>query len=106
MLLLWEVMSSLGANQTPCYIMRGEPSRDQDIHSVDLIVNVYDQGWRFTQTGTSVQDAKRKAASEAVSFLRSRYRRVLDDSQWSSVPYYHSHVEEDKYEDLEGYESA
>ena len=43
---------------------------------------------------------------EAVSFLRSRYRKVLDDSQWSSLPHYHSHVDEEEYEEIEGYENT
>ncbi|CAL4935654.1 unnamed protein product [Urochloa decumbens] len=100
-LLLWEVMSSLGASQGPCYCIYSSdrPSHDPDIHVVNVVVDVYDQRWRFTQTGTSVHEAKHRVAREAVSFLRSRYHRVLDDSQWSSVPHYHSHVDVEEYED-------
>lgn len=104
MLLLWEVMSSLGASRPPCYWSR-MPSHVPNIRVIpgnvimSVTVIVYDQSWCFTQSGRSVQEAKQLAASEAVSFLRSRFRSVLDDSPWSGVPHCHSHVSEDEYED-------
>uniref|UniRef100_A0A0E0KVJ6 KIB1-4 beta-propeller domain-containing protein n=1 Tax=Oryza punctata TaxID=4537 RepID=A0A0E0KVJ6_ORYPU len=56
---------------------------------------------RFTQVGASVQEAKQMAAwAEAVTFLRSRFRSVLDGSPWSSIPhYYRSHVSEIEYDE-------
>jgi len=97
-LLLWEVMGCLGASRTPCYYT-GSESQDPGTHAVGLSLIVYDQGWSFTQRGRSVQEAKQEVAREALSFLRSRFRTVLDDSPWSSIPYYHSHVSEDAYDD-------
>uniref|UniRef100_A0A0E0PEF3 KIB1-4 beta-propeller domain-containing protein n=1 Tax=Oryza rufipogon TaxID=4529 RepID=A0A0E0PEF3_ORYRU len=51
------------------------------------------------KVGSSVQEAKQMAAWEAVTFLRSRFRSVLDDSPWSSIPHYHSHVSEIEYDE-------
>ncbi|CAM0153254.1 unnamed protein product [Urochloa decumbens] len=103
-LLLWEVMSSLGASRPPCYCSTRQSSQEpSNIHVITLNVIVYDRRWSFTQSGRSVQEAKQAAASEAVGFLRSLFRSVLDDSPWSSIPHYQSHVSEDDdlYDDLE-----
>ena len=52
--------------------------------------------WSFTQHRASAKKAKQAAAQEAVTFLRSRFRSILYDSPWSSVPHYHSHVDEEE----------
>ncbi|CAD6219266.1 unnamed protein product [Miscanthus lutarioriparius] len=104
-LLLWEVLGSLGANRVPTYCGRSGTSSQDDPNTYEyeviLSVHVYYQTWRFTKSGCLIQEAKQEAAREAVSFLRSRYRSVLDDSPWSSIPQYHSYVTEDMYENLE-----
>jgi hypothetical protein len=85
-LLLWEVLGSLGANRVPMptYCGRSGTSSQDDPntyeHEVILSVHVYYQTWCFTKSGCSIQEANQEAARQAVSFLRSRYRSVLDDS--------------------------
>lgn len=59
----------------------------------------------FTQSQLSTTEASQAAAHQAATFLRSRFHSVFDDSSWSSVPHYHSHVDEDD-EKEEGEEEA
>ncbi|BAS91134.1 Os04g0627850 [Oryza sativa Japonica Group] len=114
-LLLWEVINGMGATKEPTYYYSASRRRRRttstttteadddgaaDYHAVTVSVNVLNRDClRFTQVGSSVQEAKQMAAWEAVTFLRSRFRSVLDDSPWSSIPHYHSHVSEIEYDE-------
>uniref|UniRef100_A0A0D9ZR32 KIB1-4 beta-propeller domain-containing protein n=1 Tax=Oryza glumipatula TaxID=40148 RepID=A0A0D9ZR32_9ORYZ len=113
-LLLWEVINGMGATKEPTYYYSASRRRRRttstttteadddgaaDYHAVTVSVNVLNRDClRFTQVGASVQEAKQMVAWEAVTFLRSRFRSVLDDSPWSSIPHYHSHASEIEYD--------
>uniref|UniRef100_A0A0E0KST5 Uncharacterized protein n=1 Tax=Oryza punctata TaxID=4537 RepID=A0A0E0KST5_ORYPU len=73
MLLLWEVMSSLGANRPPCYWSR-LPSHVPNIRVIpgnvimSVTVIVYDQRWCFTQ--------KREVSARGEAAGRKRGRKL------------------------------
>ncbi|KQJ82776.1 hypothetical protein BRADI_5g10912v3 [Brachypodium distachyon] len=62
--------------------------------------------WSFTKRDRSARKAKQAAAHEAVTFLRSRFRAVLDDSPWSSIPFAHGGTDEKAEEEEEEEEEA
>uniref|UniRef100_A0A0E0MEA4 KIB1-4 beta-propeller domain-containing protein n=1 Tax=Oryza punctata TaxID=4537 RepID=A0A0E0MEA4_ORYPU len=95
-LLLWQVISSMGGVAEPSYI--------NELAAADAMVtvrfNVIHGGClSFTAVGASAQEARQMVAWEAVTFLRTRYRSVLDDTPWDSIPHYHSHVNEIEYDE-------
>uniref|UniRef100_A0A453PV17 Uncharacterized protein n=1 Tax=Aegilops tauschii subsp. strangulata TaxID=200361 RepID=A0A453PV17_AEGTS len=102
-LLLWDVANCLGAWGQPSYTTREQ----EDGARVAVTVRIWvpktskisveeEHYWRFTKYRKSAKKAKQAAAHEAVTFMRSRFRSILDDSPWSSVPHYHSHVDEEE----------
>jgi hypothetical protein len=100
--LLWDVTNCLGASSPPHY----KTTHDAGGSRVTVRISVPKTAaeykwfhWSFTQCRPSAREAKQAAAHEAATFLRSRFRSVLDDSPWSSIPYYHSHVQEEEEEE-------
>uniref|UniRef100_A0ACD6AIG1 Uncharacterized protein n=1 Tax=Avena sativa TaxID=4498 RepID=A0ACD6AIG1_AVESA len=103
---LWEVMACLGAGQ-PYYATRVDPPPTDaaagsattvtavvtvDIPKIGATIGSH--RWRFEGRRPSGHRAAEVAAKKAVTFLRSAFRNTLDDSPWSSIPYYHTHVED------------
>ncbi|KAM0853336.1 hypothetical protein ACQ4PT_051172 [Festuca glaucescens] len=103
-LVLWDLTNCLGASYRPYYYTTTVAGGSSVTVRISLpktaATRKYDN-WSFTQHRPSAREAKQAAAHEAATFLRSRFRSVLDDSPWSSIPYYHSHVEEEKEEEGE-----
>ncbi|VAI61982.1 unnamed protein product [Triticum turgidum subsp. durum] len=104
-LLLWNVANCLGAWDRPLYTTRHQDDGAGVAVTVEIEVPKTSRimegeeplfEWSFTQQRGSAKKAKQAAAHEAVTFLRSRFRSILDDSPWSSVPHYHSHVDEEE----------
>nr|XP_051181204.1 uncharacterized protein LOC127295312 [Lolium perenne] len=103
---LQDVASCLGAIRRPSYATH--KSRKPGRSGVTVRISIpksktksvfkYNH-WSFTQRRPSAREARQAAAHEAVTFLRSRFRSVLDDSPWSSIPYYHSYVDEEEEEE-------
>ncbi|KAK1648267.1 hypothetical protein QYE76_066072 [Lolium multiflorum] len=96
-LVLWDLINCLGASYGPNYyttMVAGGSSVTVCISLPKTAATRKYDDWNFTQHRPSAREAKQAAAHEAATFLRSRFRSVLDDSPWSSIPYYHSHVEE------------
>ena len=104
MRLLWEVMNCLGAGE-PRYTTRVDPPPMNTAAgsrvSVTAVVIVdipktttSRHRWRFEGKHPSGHRAAEVAVHKAVTFLRSAFRNTLDDSPWSSIPHYHTHVDD------------
>ncbi|PNT61153.1 LOW QUALITY PROTEIN: hypothetical protein BRADI_5g10916v3 [Brachypodium distachyon] len=108
-LLLCNVLNCLGSS-TSLMSYSTEPEGHGTAVTVHVFVpksRSYDNHtWSFTQRRQSTREAKQAAAHEALTFLRSRFRAVLDDSPWSSIPYFHGGVEERAEEEKEEDEHA
>ena len=104
---LRDVVNCLGARTQPSYKTREEQGAGESHITVRIDVpkvaslRLNCHSWSFTQSRPSAREARQAAAHEAATFLRSRFRSIFDDSLWSSVPHYHSHVYEDEEEEEE-----
>ena len=101
---LWDVTNCLGATCQPEYTTFKQGAGGLRRVTVRIYVPktaaIRDEHvWRFTQHRPSAREARQAAAHKATKFLRSRFRNVLDDSPWSSVPHYHRHVDEKEEEE-------
>jgi hypothetical protein len=108
-LVLWDLTNCLGASYGPNYyttMVAGGSSVTVCISLPKTAATRKYDDWNFTQHRPSAREAKQAAAHEAATFLRSRFRSVLDDSPWSSIPYYHSHVEEKEDDDFDDADDA
>ncbi|CAM0947379.1 unnamed protein product [Alopecurus aequalis] len=100
---LWEVTNCLGATRQPSYTTHKEVGGSSRVTVCIRVPKTSairkNHAWSCTQRRSSAREARQAAAHEAATFLRSRFRSVLDDSPWSSVPHYHSHVDEEDQEE-------
>jgi hypothetical protein len=107
--LLWDVANCLGASSPPDYNTTHYAGGSRvtvriSVPKTEASGKHYD--WSFTQCQPSAREAKQAAAHEAATFLRSRFRSVLDGSPWSFIPYYHSHVDEEEEEEDEDHSDS
>jgi hypothetical protein len=109
---LQDVANCLGATRRPSYTVHRDVNTGGSRVTVRISVPRTEaihhkpHAWTFTQSRTSARKARQAAAHEAATFLRSRFRSVLDDSPLSSVPHYHSHVDEEEEEEEAKEENA
>jgi hypothetical protein len=108
---LQDMANCLGATWRPSYTTHRDVNTGGSRVTVQISVPrseaIHEQHtWTFTQSRTSARKARQAAAHEAATFLRSRFHSVLDDSPLSSVPHYHSHVDEEEEEEEAKEENA
>ncbi|KAM0865810.1 hypothetical protein ACQ4PT_043038 [Festuca glaucescens] len=105
---LWDMANCLGATMRPSYEIHKDHDAGTSRVTVQFSIPMTEalgkhDNQSFTQSRPSEREARKAAAHEAATFLRSRFRSVLDDSPFSSVPHYHSHVDEKEEEEEKVY---
>jgi hypothetical protein len=96
---LRDVANCLGATYPPSYTTHKNRKTGRSRVSVRVSVPRTaairkERAWRFTLHRPSAMEARQAAAYKATTFLRSRFRSILNDSPWSSVPHYHRYISE------------